>query len=61
MAYRIKDGRLEKVEVEIGFEDAVTERLEIRSGLAAGDTLVLGTAQGKAPGTAMRVSAPAER
>ena len=59
--YRIKGGRLEKVEVEIGFEDPVTERLEIRSGLTAGDTLVLGTAQGKAPGTAMRVSSPAER
>src|SRR6478736_6922430 len=50
LAYRIKEGRLEKVEVEIGFEDPVTERLEIRSGLSAGDTLVLGTAQGMAPG-----------
>ena len=60
-AYRIKDGKLEKVEVEIGFEDPVTERLEIRSGLSAGDTLIIGTAQGMAPGTAMRVSAPAER
>lgn len=60
-AYRIKNGRLEKVEVELGFEDPVTERFEIRSGLSAGDTLVLGTAQGKAPGTAMRVSSPAER
>jgi RND family efflux transporter MFP subunit len=59
--YRIKGGRLEKVEVELGFEDAVTERVEIRSGLAAGDTLVLGTAQGLAPGTPMRVSAAAER
>ncbi len=59
--YRIKDGKLEKVEVELGFEDAVTERFEIRAGLAAGDTLVLGTAQGLAPGTPMRVSAPAER
>ena len=61
LAYRIKGGRLEKVEVEIGFEDPVTERLEIRTGLSAGDTLVLGTAQGMAPGTAMRVSAPAEK
>jgi membrane fusion protein (multidrug efflux system) len=59
--YRIKDGKLEKVEVELGFEDAVTERYEVRSGLSAGDTLVLGTAQGLAPGTPMRVSAAAER
>jgi len=59
--YRIKGGQLEKVEVELGFEDAVTERFEVRSGLAAGDTLVLGTAQGLAPGTPMRVSVPAER
>jgi membrane fusion protein (multidrug efflux system) len=61
VVYRIKGGRLEKVEVELGFEDAVTERFEIRAGLSAGDTLVLGTAQGMAPGTPMRVSAAAER
>jgi membrane fusion protein (multidrug efflux system) len=61
VVYRIKGGRLDKVEVELGFEDAVTERFEIRSGLSAGDTLVLGTAQGLAPGTPMRVSAAAER
>jgi len=61
VVYRIKDGKLEKVEVVLGFEDAVTERFEVRSGLSAGDTLVLGTAQGLAPGTPMRVSAPAER
>ena len=59
--YRIKGGKLEKVEVELGFEDAVTERFEVRSGLTAGDTLVLGTAQGLAPGTPMRISAAAER
>lgn len=61
LVYRIKDGRLEKVEVELGFEDPVTERIEIRSGLAAGDTLVMGSAQGLPTGTPVRVSAPAER
>ena len=61
VAYRVKAGRLEKVEVELGFEDPVTERIEIRSGLAAGDTLVLGTAQGLPAGSAIRVTAPAER
>lgn len=58
--YRIKGGRLEKVEVELGFEDAVAERTEILGGLAAGDTLVVGTAQGLPAGTPVRVTAPAE-
>jgi RND family efflux transporter MFP subunit len=60
VVYRIKGGRLEKVEVTLGFEDAVAERIEIVTGLAAGDTLVLGTAQGIPAGTAVRVTAPAE-
>jgi membrane fusion protein (multidrug efflux system) len=61
VVYRIKGGRLEKVEVTLGFEDAVAERTEILTGLVAGDTLVLGTAQGIPAGTAVRVTAAAER
>ena len=61
LVYRIKDGRLEKVEVTLGFEDAVAERTEVLTGLAPGDTLVLGTAQGIPPGTAIRVTVPAEQ
>ena len=59
-AYRIRAGLLEKVEVELGFEDPVTERVEVKSGLSAGDTLVLANAQGLPAGTAIRVTAPSE-
>lgn len=59
--YRIKEGRLDKVEVVLGFDDPVTERTEVRSGLTAGDTLVLGSAQGLPAGTPIRVTSPAER
>ncbi|MBC7791967.1 MAG: efflux RND transporter periplasmic adaptor subunit [Anaerolineae bacterium] len=58
---RIKNGKTEKVTVELGLRDEATERLEIRSGVAAGDTLLLGAAQGIAPGTPVTVSVPADR
>jgi RND family efflux transporter MFP subunit len=61
VVYRIKGGRLEKVEVTLGFEDAVSERVEIVTGLAAGDTLVLGTAQGIPVGTSVRVTSTTEQ
>jgi RND family efflux transporter MFP subunit len=60
LVYRIKQGRIERLEVELGFEDPVTERTEVRSGLMAGDTVVLGSAQGLPVGTAVRISATAE-
>lgn len=61
LAYRIKAGHLERVEVTLGFEDAVAERTEVLTGIAAGDTLVMGSAQGLPAGTPIRVTAPAER
>ncbi|MEP6745458.1 MAG: efflux RND transporter periplasmic adaptor subunit [Gemmatimonadota bacterium] len=60
VVYRVKAGHLEKVEVTLGFEDPVAERMEILTGLTAGDTLVVGTAQGLPSGTPMRVAASAE-
>ena len=60
VVYRIKGGRLERVEVTIGYVDPVAERSEVLTGVSAGDTLVLGSAQGLPPGTAVRVTAPAE-
>ncbi|HVX88897.1 MAG TPA: efflux RND transporter periplasmic adaptor subunit [Gemmatimonadales bacterium] len=61
VVYRIKGGRLERVEVTLGFEDPVAERTEVLTGLAGGDTLVMGSAQGLPPGTPIRITAPAER
>ena len=53
---RLRNGRIEKVEVGLGIRDAAAETVEITSGLAAGDTLLLGTARGISPGTPVRVS-----
>jgi membrane fusion protein (multidrug efflux system) len=55
---RLKNGKIEKVEVGTGIRDAAAETVEITSGLASGDTLLLGAARGISPGTPVRVSAP---
>lgn len=51
VAVRLKGGRVERVEVELGLQDRVSERVEVTSGVAAGDTLLLGGAAGLPPGT----------
>jgi RND family efflux transporter MFP subunit len=48
---RLKSGRVERLEVETGLQDRVSERVEVRRGLASGDTVLLGGAAGLAPGT----------
>jgi membrane fusion protein, multidrug efflux system len=53
---RIRDGKVERVDVELGLRDEVAERIEITAGVAAGDTLLLGQAQGLTPGTPVRVT-----
>jgi RND family efflux transporter MFP subunit len=58
---RLKGGTAERVEVTLGVRDEDLERYEILSGLAAGDTLLIGAAQGITPGTAVRVSAPSDQ
>ncbi|HUQ45400.1 MAG TPA: efflux RND transporter periplasmic adaptor subunit [Gemmatimonadaceae bacterium] len=57
---RLKNGKIEKVEVGTGIRDAAAETVEITSGLAAGDTLLLGAARGISPGTPVRVSTPSD-
>lgn len=57
---RIRAGKVEKVVVEPGTIDDVAEQIEIVRGVAVGDTLLLGTAQGIAPGTSIVVTAPAD-
>jgi membrane fusion protein (multidrug efflux system) len=56
-AMRIKNGRAERVEVQVGIRDEANEVVEIRSGLTPGDTLLLGAARGVSPGTPVVVSA----
>ncbi|MDB4892810.1 MAG: efflux transporter, family, subunit, partial [Gemmatimonadetes bacterium] len=55
---RLKNGKIEKVEVGIGIRDAAAETVEIISGLAPGDTVLLGAARGISEGTPVKVSMP---
>jgi RND family efflux transporter MFP subunit len=57
---RLKEGKVERVEVELGLRDEESERVEIKSGLAKGDTLLTGAARGISPGTPVRVSTPSD-
>ena len=56
---RVKQGKVEKVQVQVGLTDKTSETIEVLSGLQAGDTLLLGAAQGITPGTLIRITAPA--
>ncbi len=55
---RVKGGRAERVQVQVGISDKSSETIEILAGLQAGDTLLLGAAQAITPGTVVRVSGP---
>lgn len=57
---RLKGGKVEKVDVQLGLRDEEAERIEITSGLAAGDTVLLGAARGISVGVAVTVSAPTD-
>jgi RND family efflux transporter MFP subunit len=58
---RLRDGVAERVEVTLGVRDEELERYEITSGLVAGDTILVGAAQGITPGTSVRVSVPSDQ
>lgn len=57
-ATRIKNGVVERVDVTIGVRDAARERIELLSGISAGDTLLLGAAKAISVGTPVRVNEP---
>ena len=52
---RIRGGKVELVLVEVGLRDDVLQLVEIISGLAAGDTILVGPAAGVAAGTPVRI------
>jgi RND family efflux transporter MFP subunit len=54
---RIKNGMVQKTEVELGIRDAATETVEVRSGVQPGDTILLGAARGISEKTPVKVSA----
>jgi RND family efflux transporter MFP subunit len=57
---RIKNGLVTKTEVELGIRDAATETVEVRSGVAPGDTILLGAARGISEKTPVKVNAPSD-
>lgn len=59
--FRIKGGKVERVPVTLGLRDEGSEKIEIASGVQAGDTLLLGAAQGITPGTIVKVSTPSDK
>jgi RND family efflux transporter MFP subunit len=55
---RLKAGVVEKVEVQLGLQDNAKDMLEIKGGIAAGDTVLLGAARGISVGTPVAISSP---
>ncbi|HKU63088.1 MAG TPA: efflux RND transporter periplasmic adaptor subunit [Gemmatimonadales bacterium] len=55
VVHRLQAGRVVETPVQLGLRDEVAELVEIRSGVAAGDTVLLGSAESVAPGTRVRV------
>ncbi|HEX6041309.1 efflux RND transporter periplasmic adaptor subunit [Longimicrobium sp.] len=55
----LRGGVVQQVEVRVGITDEETHRVEIVSGLAAGDTVLVGPARETAPGTRVRVGTAA--
>lgn len=53
---RIRAGTVESVPVQLGTRDNASEQVELRAGVAAGDTLLASAAQGLAPGTKVRIT-----
>jgi RND family efflux transporter MFP subunit len=51
----IKRGRVAEAEIRPGVRDEAAELVEILAGVAAGDTVLLGSAQGVTPGSRVRV------
>lgn len=52
---RLRDGKVERVDVTVGLRDDQTERVEIVSGVQNGDQLLIGASQGMSPGTPVRL------
>jgi RND family efflux transporter MFP subunit len=52
----VRDGKVARVEVELGLVDDKEQRVEIRRGVQAGDVALLGTAQELQPGTPVRLA-----
>ncbi len=56
VVYRVKEGVVEKVPVTLGMRDQQSDLIQITSGVAVGDTLLTGAAQGVTPGSPVSIS-----
>ena len=54
--HRLKSGKVDVVSVQLGVTDEAAELVEVSAGLAQGDTVLLGSAQGVTAGTPVRVT-----
>jgi len=54
--HRVKQGKVQIVPVQLGVRDEVAELVEIHSGIAQGDTVLMGSAQAITEGSAVRVT-----
>lgn len=53
---RVHEGKVQRVEVELGIADERAQRVEIRRGVEEGDVVLLGAAQELTPGTPVRLA-----
>ncbi len=58
---RLRGGRAEQVAVQLGIRDAAAERIEVVTGIAAGDTVLSGAARGITGGTPVVVASRESR
>lgn len=58
---RLTGGKAQATPVELGVRDEQHDRYEITGGLARGDTVLLGAAQGVSPGTPIKVMTLSDR
>jgi RND family efflux transporter MFP subunit len=52
---RLHEARVQRVKVDLGIRDLAAELVEVARGLAPGDTVLLGSSQGLADGTVVRI------
>ncbi|HZN97447.1 MAG TPA: efflux RND transporter periplasmic adaptor subunit [Gemmatimonadales bacterium] len=57
---RLQSARVRRARVELGIRDLAAELVEVVSGLSVGDTVLLGSSQGLADGTVVRIQGESE-
>lgn len=55
VVYRVRNARVRKVAVTVGLRDEIAERVALTSGVSVGDTVLMGSAQGLADSTVVRI------